>query len=104
MQCPCLNTYFFSKGDVDTELSCLNWRHEEHFCPSPESEACSLDSDVTSVLVLSAIPLAATAAGKVFPFSLLPWTRSVDEQGLLRNVKPALQGQHSGEMKILRSR
>ena len=63
-----------------------------------------LDSDVTSVLVLSAISLAPTAAGKVFPFSLPPWTRSVDEQGLLRNIKPALQGQHSSEMKILRSR
>lgn len=54
-----------------------------------------LDSDVTSVLVMSAISLAATAAGKVFPFSFPSWTWSVDEQGLLKNVKPELRGQHT---------
>lgn len=28
-QCPWCNTYFFSKNEVDTELSCVNWRPEE---------------------------------------------------------------------------
>lgn len=38
-----------------------------------------LDADVTSLLVLSVIPLVPPAAGRVFPFPLPPWSWSVEK-------------------------
>lgn len=111
VQCLCLNTYFFSKGYVGTESSCLNWRHEEAFLLNLFQESKSLLwglfawfwchqclSDVSHFSCCN-------CCWKSFPVFLSTLDLVCGRTGPSQECKAWVTGStHSSEMKILRSR